>query len=66
MELMLSDIYDSQFTDSATIGGFAKSGVYWAVYNGIVNGVTSTTIVPHGTATRAQIAVILLRYADKF
>lgn len=66
MELMLSGIYDSQFTDSATIGAFAKSGVYWAVYNGIVNGVTSTTIVPHGTATRAQIAVILLRYADKF
>lgn len=66
MELMFTGMYDSQFTDSGSIGAFAKPGVYWAVYNGIVNGTTPTTINPHGTATRAQIAVILLRYMDKF
>ena len=66
MELMLTDVYDSQFTDSASIGAFAKPGVYWAVYNGVVTGTTATTITPGGTATRAQIAVILLRYMDKF
>lgn len=66
MELMFFGIYDSHFTDSAQIGSFAKNGVYWAVYHEIVNGATATTIAPHGTATRAQIAVILLRYMDRF
>lgn len=66
MELMFGSMYDSQYTDSGTVGAFAKPGVYWAIYNGIVNGTTPTTIAPHGTATRAQIAVILLRYMDKF
>lgn len=66
MELMMGSMYDSQFTDSATVGAFAKPAVYWAIYNGIVTGTTPTTIAPHGTATRAQIAVILLRYMDKF
>lgn len=66
MELMLTGVYDSQYTDSASISPYAKPGVYWAVYYGIVTGITDTTIVPNGTATRAQTTVILARYTDKF
>ena len=38
----------------------------WAVENGIIQGMTETTLVPKGTATRAQVATILMRYCQKF
>lgn len=65
MELALTSLYDAQFKDSGTIAPSLKSGVYWAVYNGIISGVTTDTLAPRGTATRAQIAVILTRYAER-
>lgn len=34
----------------------------WAVGQGIVEGVTEDTIVPQGTATRAQAVTMLYRY----
>ena len=64
-ELGLTVVYDAQFTDSGRISGYAKNAVYWAVYNGVVSGVTDKTIVPGGYASRAQTAVMFLRYADK-
>ena len=33
----------------------------WAVSEGIIEGVTDTTIVPQGSSTRAQCAAILMR-----
>lgn len=65
MESMLTSVYDAQFKDSGSIAPSLKSGVYWAVYNGIISGVTTDTLAPGGTATRAQIAVILTRYAER-
>ena len=64
MEMMLTSVYDNQFSDSGTIASWAKSAVYWAVYNGIVDGTTDTTISPLDMATRAQIAAILVRYSE--
>jgi len=64
-ELMFSPMYDSHYTDSAAISSYAKVGVYWAIYNGIVTGTSATTITPAGEATRAQIVTILVRYMDK-
>ena len=34
----------------------------WAVENGVINGMTATTLAPQGTATRAQFAQILMNY----
>ena len=65
MELILTSVYDSQFTDSGTISPYAKSAVYWAVYKEIVTGTAGNMLQPQGTATRAQIAAIFLRYMDK-
>ncbi len=64
-EIALTGIYDAQFIDSSRISGYAKNAVYWAVYNGVVSGVTDQEIVPDGYASRAQTAVMFLRYADK-
>ena len=36
----------------------------WATQNGIITGVTSTTIDPQGTATRAQAAAMLMRFME--
>lgn len=63
-EGMISGIYDSQFSDSSSISGYAKTAVYWAVYNGIVTG-TGQTISPRRTTTRGQVAAIFLRYMQQ-
>ena len=34
----------------------------WAIGNGIIEGMTSTTLEPQGTATRAQCAAIFMRF----
>ena len=65
-ELMLTGIYESSFTDSGTIASWAKDAVWWAVYHELVSGVGGSRIAPEANASRAQIAAILLRYADKF
>ena len=64
METMFYETYDGAFTDSGSISPWAKPAVYWAVYETIVGGMTETTIVPQGNATRAQISTIFLWYLD--
>ena len=53
----------SAYVDAASVSTWAQDAMTWAVANGIVNGMTETTLVPAGTATRAQIAAIMQRYA---
>lgn len=50
--------------DWDTVSEFAKAPLTWAVKEGVINGTDSSKLVldPFGTATRAQIAVILDRY----
>lgn len=70
MELMLTGVYDSQYADSAEIPGWAKRAVYWAVYNEVYCGTDSLevgmSLAPNRAATRAQIAVMIVRYLDRF
>ncbi len=65
MEALLGSVYDNLFEDSAEISDYAKPAIHWAIYNGIITGVTETTIAPKNTAKRAQIAAIFLRYIDQ-
>ena len=65
METALYDLYDQQFTDSTAVGAWSRNAVYWAVYNGIMTGVTASSLAPGQTASRGQIAAVLLRYADR-
>lgn len=53
--------YLSIYTDANTISSWAKDAMVWAIDEGIIEGITSTTIVPRGTATRAQCATIFMR-----
>ncbi len=48
--------------DHTDISSWARLPIRWAVDKKLISGMTDTTIVPQGTATRAQIAAILVRY----
>ncbi|MBE6573733.1 MAG: S-layer homology domain-containing protein [Ruminococcaceae bacterium] len=52
------------YTDNGQIGSYAKEAVAWAVDNGIVRGTSKTTLAPKKTASRAEIAQIILNYFD--
>ncbi len=52
------------FTDADSISASMVDALSWAVDQGIVTGITDTTIVPNGTATRAQIATMMMRYCE--
>lgn len=54
----------SAFTDAGSVSGWANDAMLWATQNGIITGVTSTTIDPQGTATRAQAAAMLMRFME--
>ena len=63
-----ADIYEQAFTDSASVGSWAKEAVWWAVYHEIWCGANSTDVgtvlAPTQPANRAQIAVMIVRYLD--
>ena len=52
------------YTDSASISSYAVEAMQWANANGIVNGMTETTLAPQGTATRAQVATMLMNFCE--
>lgn len=53
------------YSDAAQVSGYAGDAMAWAVANGLVKGTSETTISPKATATRAQIALILMRFCGK-
>ena len=53
-----------QFTDSGTVGSYAVRAMQWAVANGIITGTSDTTLSPKGASTRAQVAVVLMRFDE--
>lgn len=69
MEALVYDVYDQQYADSAAVSGWAKQSLYWAVFNEIYCGETelsvSQILAPGADASRAQIAVMMVRYLDK-
>jgi len=54
------------FVDAYRIGDWAEDAKLWANYHGLITGRTPTTIVPNGTATRAEAATILMRLVETF
>ena len=49
------------FSDADEVSDWAYDALVWAVENGIVTGITDTTLVPQGSATRAQAATMFMR-----
>lgn len=54
----------STFTDADTVSDYATAAMAWANAEGLITGMTATTLVPQGNATRAQVATILMRFCE--
>ena len=50
------------YDDAQTISEYAIPAIQWACGSGLITGTTETTLSPKATATRAQVATILMRY----
>ena len=53
----------SAYTDAGAVSTYAEKAVQWCVKNGILTGKTSSTLAPKATATRAECAAMLQRFA---
>lgn len=51
-----------RYPDSASVAGYAKEAVSWAVANGIMGGTSAGLLNPTGTASRAHFAVFMYRF----
>jgi len=54
----------ADFTDVDAVSSWALEAMQWANANGLINGRTPTTLVPGGSATRAESAAILYRFVE--
>lgn len=54
----------SAYTDAGSVSVYAEKAVQWCVKNGILTGKTSSTLAPKATATRAECAAMLQRFAN--
>ncbi len=52
------------YTDVQSVSDWALAAMQWANASGLINGRTETTLVPGGTATRAEVASILMRFCE--
>ncbi len=53
------------YRDSAKISSYAKEAFVWAIQNNYISGKPNNQLDPQGKATRAEVAVILIRYLEK-
>ena len=54
----------SSFGDSASVNGYAVDAMRWAVSTGIISGMSDGTQAPQSSATRAQVATMLMRFVE--
>lgn len=54
----------AQYSDANLLSGWAESAMQWASGAEILTGKTETTIDPKGHATRAEVACMLMRFAE--
>lgn len=52
------------YSDTEEISEYALEAVVWCTMNGILDGYDNNTLQPKGNATRAEAAVMLMRYFE--
>ena len=55
-----------EYADYEQISDWAVPAVEWAVNAGLISGASGDTLSPQGSATRAEIATILMRFCQQF
>ena len=54
----------STYSDADAIHAYAMDAMRWPCGKGLIEGVTETSLEPGGSATRAQVATILMRFCE--
>ena len=54
----------SVYADAGQVSPYAKDAMAWAVHTQLITGVDSRTLQPGGSAVRAQVATILMRFCQ--
>lgn len=54
----------SGFRDCEDVSVWASDAMSWAVDAGLISGTDSSTLAPQGKATRAQVAMMLMRFVE--
>lgn len=54
----------SGFSDAGEVAVWAKTAMGWVTGEGIITGSTGGQLLPKGNATRAQVAMILMRFVE--
>lgn len=52
------------FHDHTQLSEWAADYMRWAVYHGLITGTAERTLSPLGTATRAEAAMVLMRFTE--
>lgn len=53
----------NKFSDKGQVSSFAKDAITWALGNHVVNGKSENTLAPRHSATRAELAKIIVMFA---
>lgn len=56
----------SGYRDSGSVSSFAREAMAWSVAQGLIQGTGSNTLSPAGSATRSEVATILMRFCQNF
>lgn len=54
----------STFADNASVSTWAQPAMQWAVAEGYISGMGDSQLAPQGTATRAEIASVIMRFME--
>ena len=54
------------YTDALKISEYAIPAMKWACGAGVIMGVTESALLPQGSATRAQVATMLMRFCEYY
>ena len=52
------------YSDAESVADYGREAMVWAVSNGIISGIGDGRLDPGGSATRSQVAAILMRFEE--
>lgn len=53
------------YQDQASVSGWARAAMAWAVSSGVISGTSATTLSPQKIGTRAEVATVLMQFCEQ-
>lgn len=53
------------YQDQASVSGWARAAMAWAVSSGVISGTSATTLSPKKVGTRAEVATVLMQFCEQ-